>query len=132
MQKVGIVAEKMFSRLAGFIERTVLSLLFSRNEKERRGYIDPTPIGRGLFPLLMAISVLLCVRRCKHKVHDFVEVLDELYVRYFVSDADQKEKRRGPPPPTKKETILWFLFSFPRLTYQASFLTSGAPRADSP
>lgn len=37
----------------------------------------------------MAILVLLCVYCCKHKVHNFVEVLDELYVRYFVSDADQ-------------------------------------------
>ena len=42
----------MFGRLAEIIERTVLSLLLSRNEKERRGYIDPTPIGRGLSPYL--------------------------------------------------------------------------------
>lgn len=40
----------MFSVLVGFIEKTVLSLLLSRNGKERRGYIDPTPIGRGFPP----------------------------------------------------------------------------------
>ena len=41
----------------------------------------------------MAILVLLCVYCCKHKVHNFVEVLDELYVRYFVSDADTRRQR---------------------------------------
>ena len=42
----------------------------------------------------MAILVLLCVYCCKHKVHNFVEVLDELYVRYFVSDADRNGDSR--------------------------------------
>lgn len=29
---------------------------------------------------------------CKYEVHDFVEVLDEFCVRYFVSDADFHRK----------------------------------------
>ena len=80
----------MFGRLAEIIERTVLSLLLSRNEKSAKRIHRPYPHRQRAFPLLMAILVLLCVYCCKHKVHDFVEVLDEFYVRYFVSDADQK------------------------------------------
>lgn len=34
--------------MAEFIEKTVVYLLLSRNEKEREGYIAPTPIGVGL------------------------------------------------------------------------------------
>ena len=49
----------------------------------------------------MAILVLLCVYCCKHKVHNFVEVLNELYVRYFVSDADRKEE---------EDCFIFFLF----------------------
>ena len=41
----------------------------------------------------MAILVLQYVIHCKHKVHDFVEVLDEFHVRYFVSDADKMKIR---------------------------------------
>ena len=81
----------MFSVLAGLIERTVLSLLLSRNKNRAKRIHKPNPHRQRAFPLLMAISVLLCVRRCKHKVHNFVKVLDELYVRYFVSDADFKK-----------------------------------------
>ena len=44
----------------------------------------------GAFLRLMPISHILNVSRCKYKRHYFVEVLDELDVRYFVSDADQK------------------------------------------
>jgi len=45
----------------------------------------------GAFLRLMPISHILNVSRCKYKRHYFVEVLDELDVRYFVTDADQEE-----------------------------------------
>ena len=40
-------------------------------------------------PLQIAILLLLYVAYCKHKVHDFVEILYEFNVRYFVSYADE-------------------------------------------
>jgi hypothetical protein len=40
LEKVGIVEHKYFSRLAGFIEKTVLPLLSSRNNNQRAGYED--------------------------------------------------------------------------------------------
>ena len=45
----------------------------------------------GAFLRLMPISHILNVSRCKYERHYFVEVLDELDVRYFVSDADQRK-----------------------------------------
>ena len=113
----------MFSGLAGLIERTVLSLLLSRNKNRAKRIHKPNPHRQRVSPLLMAILVLLCVYCCKHKVYDFVEVLDELYVRYFVSDADQKARWpshrppclfiRFPPDPTSQlmvTTNLSFMF----------------------
>ena len=47
----------------------------------------------GAFLRLMPISHILNVSRCKYKRHYFVEVLDELDVRYFVSDADTRRQR---------------------------------------
>jgi len=40
LEKVGIVEHKYFSRLAGFIEITVLPLLSSRNINQIAGYED--------------------------------------------------------------------------------------------
>lgn len=54
-----------------------------------------TPYIEG-YPRLMAIMLLLYVFYCKHKVHDSVEIFYELYVRYFVSDADVKNKKDKP------------------------------------
>ena len=80
--------------MAGLTERTVLSLLSSRNNRVKsRRHKAPTSIGIGAYLRLMTIPFLLYVARCKHIVHDFVEVLDEFNVRYFVSDADKQKGR---------------------------------------
>ena len=53
---------------------------------------------------------------CKYEVHDFVEVLDEFCVRYFVSDADQRKgsgwKNLSHPLFQVKPTVMRKLFLF--------------------
>ena len=96
---MSIVKKNIFNRLAGFIERTVLHLLSSRKNRSNAGNIEAyTPTAVGACLRLILFSYILCVYCCKHKVHNFVEVLDELYVRYFVSDADNAEAARNSLP----------------------------------